>query len=350
MLYSLSLYIYLLIEKKIDEIFTNYNIYIVKMMKECGSSSSSSSSSSIGDHLLPGYRFVPTDYELLIHLHYKINHGVALTPHIRDVRLYDFHPQALTETYPAVGDNEWYFFTPRNRKHPKGFRPDRVAGGGFWRATATVKKVKHEGRVIGQKQTLVYHTGINKQSEKTSWMMHEYTAHRDHPTAITRANRATLDEWVLCRVYEKTTKVKGMDRQEDVVETQIHDQQFANSMIHAWGQINQQDFPSHPLLPAQQFNNVNIGGDAAAAAAPNMHEQDLFSLINGSEAMQGTPMSPQDYVQTVDDHNISDVDVNAGAGVEQLCNGNNAVVQRNHEDEMKRVYEDARFSSHRLLS
>ncbi|XP_057808408.1 NAC domain-containing protein 68-like [Salvia miltiorrhiza] len=261
------------------------------MMKECGSSGSSSSSSSIGDHLLPGYRFVPTDYELLIHLHYKINHGVALTPHIRDVRLYDSHPQALTETYPAVGDNEWYFFTPRNRKHPKGFRPDRVAGGGFWRATATVKKVKHEGRVIGQKQTLVYDTGINKQSEKTSWMMHEYTAHRDHPTAITRANRAT------------------------------------------------------------QFNNVNIGGDvAAAAAAPKMHEQDLFSLINGSEAMQGTPMSPQDYVQTVDDHNISDVDVNAGAGVEQLCNGNNAVVQRNHEDEMKRVYEDARFSSHRLLS
>lgn len=68
-----------------------------------------------------------------------------------------------------------YFFTPRDRKYPKGKRPNRAAGNGYWKACAADKKIKSKGEIIGYRKALVYHSGKSPHGIKTNWMMHEFT-------------------------------------------------------------------------------------------------------------------------------------------------------------------------------
>lgn len=73
------------------------------------------------------------------------------------------------------GEDEWYFFTPRAKKYPKGTRPNRAADRGYWKATGTDKPVVDDlGRKIGLKKSLVFYTGDTKKGSKSNWIMHEY--------------------------------------------------------------------------------------------------------------------------------------------------------------------------------
>lgn len=74
------------------------------------------------------------------------------------------------------GENEWYFFSPRDRKYPNGVRPNRAAGMGFWKATGTDKPIltSSGSRRIGVKKDLVFYTGSPPNSVKTDWIMNEY--------------------------------------------------------------------------------------------------------------------------------------------------------------------------------
>ncbi|XP_012842627.1 PREDICTED: NAC domain-containing protein 68-like [Erythranthe guttata] len=67
-----------------------------------------------------GYRFVPTDEELIFHyLLKKINNHPLPADVIQVVNFSDHGPDILTREYPPVGDKEWYFFTPRIRNSNK---------------------------------------------------------------------------------------------------------------------------------------------------------------------------------------------------------------------------------------
>lgn len=74
------------------------------------------------------------------------------------------------------GEREWYFFSPRDRKYPKGVRPNRAAASGYWKATGTDKPIyTNMGvRQIGVKKTLVFYEGRAPKGTKTNWIMHEY--------------------------------------------------------------------------------------------------------------------------------------------------------------------------------
>lgn len=74
------------------------------------------------------------------------------------------------------GEDEWYFFTPRDKKYPNGSRPNRSAGSGYWKATGKDKLiVASEGSIkIGLKKALVFFTGSPAKSIKTNWIMSEY--------------------------------------------------------------------------------------------------------------------------------------------------------------------------------
>lgn len=71
-------------------------------------------------------------------------------------------------------ENNWYFFTPRDRKYQNGSRPNRKAGDGYWKATGADKEVEQESEVIGYRKSLVFYKGDPQGGEKTQWIMHEF--------------------------------------------------------------------------------------------------------------------------------------------------------------------------------
>ncbi|KAG9159556.1 hypothetical protein Leryth_013547 [Lithospermum erythrorhizon] len=156
------------------------------------------------DHLAqlslpPGFRFYPTDEELLVqYLCKKVaGHPFSLEI-IGEIDLYKFDPWVLPSK-AMFGDKEWYFFSPRDRKYPNGTRPNRVAGSGYWKATGTDKIITTGGRKVGIKKALVFYIGKAPKGTKTNWIMHEYRIFEPQ-----RKNGSSkLDEWVLCRIYKK---------------------------------------------------------------------------------------------------------------------------------------------------
>jgi hypothetical protein len=76
-----------------------------------------------------------------------------------------------------IGEREWYFFVPRDRKAGSGGRPNRTTERGFWKATGSDRAIRSSAdakRVIGLKKTLVFYQGRAPRGTKTDWVMNEY--------------------------------------------------------------------------------------------------------------------------------------------------------------------------------
>ncbi|GAV74112.1 NAM domain-containing protein, partial [Cephalotus follicularis] len=128
----------------------------------------------------PGYRFNPTDKELVLsYLTNKVN-GMPLPTHIIDANVYQHHPDDLLKICNEQNgkrEKAMYLFTQRDRKYANGTRPNRSTGNGFWKATGADKPIGHERNPIGYKKVLVYYErdSMNPtKSTKTNWIMHEY--------------------------------------------------------------------------------------------------------------------------------------------------------------------------------
>jgi len=84
-----------------------------------------------------------------------------------------------------IGEREWYFFVPRDRKAGSGGRPNRTTERGFWKATGSDRAIRSSAdakRVIGLKKTLVFYQGRAPRGTKTDWVMNEYSL-PDHAAA-----------------------------------------------------------------------------------------------------------------------------------------------------------------------
>ncbi|GMN54992.1 hypothetical protein TIFTF001_024111 [Ficus carica] len=121
---------------------------------------------------LPGFRFHPTDEELVgFYLKRKVEKRPIRIELIKQIDIYKYDPWDLPR------DKEWYFFCIRGRKYRNSIRPNRVTGSGFWKATGIDKpiySVKEPHDCIGLKKSLVYYRGSAGKGTKTDWMMHEF--------------------------------------------------------------------------------------------------------------------------------------------------------------------------------
>ncbi|KAJ6412643.1 hypothetical protein OIU84_005649 [Salix udensis] len=156
--------------------------------------------------LPPGFRFHPTDEELVLHyLCRKCASQSIAVPIIAEVDLYKFDPWDLPGM-ALYGEKEWYFFTPRDRKYPNGSRPNRAAGRGYWKATGADKPIG-QPKTVGIKKALVFYAGKAPKGEKTNWIMHEYRL-AEVDRSVRKKNSLRLDDWVLCRIHNKKGTVE----------------------------------------------------------------------------------------------------------------------------------------------
>nr|QDX01716.1 NAC domain-containing protein NAC55 [Medicago sativa subsp. falcata] len=150
----------------------------------------------------PGFRFHPTDEELVgYYLRKKIASQKIDLDVIREIDLYRIEPWDLQERC-RIGyeeQNEWYFFSHKDKKYPTGTRTNRATMAGFWKATGRDKAVYDKMKLIGMRKTLVFYKGRAPNGQKSDWIMHEYRLESDE-------NGPPQEEgWVVCRAFKKRT-------------------------------------------------------------------------------------------------------------------------------------------------
>ncbi|KAK9063599.1 hypothetical protein SSX86_017470 [Deinandra increscens subsp. villosa] len=171
-------------------------------------------------NLPPGFRFHPTDEELI--MFYLRNQALSKpcpVSIIPEVDIYKFDPWELPEK-TEFGEKEWYFFTPRDRKYPNGTRPNRAAVSGYWKATGTDKAIYSKSKYVGVKKALVFYKGRPPKGTKTDWIMHEYRLNGSGSQPTKRIGSMRLDDWVLCRIYKKKSVERPLEQREDNITSQ----------------------------------------------------------------------------------------------------------------------------------
>ncbi|KAL7192877.1 hypothetical protein ACSBR2_024648 [Camellia fascicularis] len=154
---------------------------------------------------LPGFRFHPTEEELLNCYLKRIAMGNKLSFDIIGfLNIYHHEPWDLPG-YAKIGEREWYFFVPRDRRHGHGGRPNRTTLKGFWKATGSDRPIRSSTdpkKVLGLRKTLVFYKGRAPRGSKTDWVMNEYRL-SDHCSS--------MEDIVLCKIYRKATSLKVLE-------------------------------------------------------------------------------------------------------------------------------------------
>lgn len=153
--------------------------------------------------MFPGFRFSPTDEELISHyLKKKIQGSEKSVEVIAEVEICKYEPWDLPAKSIIESENEWFFFSPRGRKYPNGSQSKRATEYGYWKATGKERIVKSGSTLIGSKRTLVFHIGRAPKGERTEWIMHEYCM-----------EGKSQDSLVVCRLRKNTEfRMNGSQR------------------------------------------------------------------------------------------------------------------------------------------
>ncbi|KAK1275495.1 Protein SOMBRERO [Acorus gramineus] len=226
----------------------------------------------------PGFRFHPTDEELVYYyLRKKVAFEVIDLDVIRDVDLNKLEPWDLKDKC-RIGtgpQNEWYFFSHKDKKYPTGTRTNRATTAGFWKATGRDKAIHlgNNSKRIGMRKTLVFYTGRAPHGQKTDWIMHEYRLDDD-------SSDVQEDGWVVCRVFKKKNHQRVILQEPTMPGSEEHfshckpippfDQKHNNNNIHTTydlsfnssmhlPQLLSQESMTTPYIPSPiTFNTANI--------------------------------------------------------------------------------------------
>ncbi|GAA0161353.1 hypothetical protein LIER_17689 [Lithospermum erythrorhizon] len=151
-------------------------------------------------HVPPGFRFHPTDEELVdYYLRKKIASKRIDLDVIKDVDLYKIEPWDLQELCRIGSDeqSDWYFFSHKDKKYPTGTRTNRATRAGFWKATGRDKAIYSKNNLIGMRKTLVFYKGRAPNGQKSDWIMHEYRLETND------SGTSQEEGWVVCRAFKK---------------------------------------------------------------------------------------------------------------------------------------------------
>ncbi|KAG2240938.1 hypothetical protein Bca4012_091108 [Brassica carinata] len=152
--------------------------------------------------LAPGFRFHPTDEELVsYYLKRKVLGKPVRFDAIGEVDIYKHEPWDLAVfSRLKTRDQEWYFYSALDKKYGNGARMNRATNKGYWKATGKDREIRRDVQILGMKKTLVFHSGRAPDGLRTNWVMHEYRL-VDYETESN--GNLVQDAYVLCRIFHK---------------------------------------------------------------------------------------------------------------------------------------------------
>ncbi|KAL6508147.1 hypothetical protein OROHE_021689 [Orobanche hederae] len=181
-----------------------------------------------GSFKLPiGFRFHPTDEELLVHyLKRKVFSLPLPAAVVPDFDVFQFSPWDM----PGELKEKRYFFSKRKMDLMNKSRLDHhfsTDSDGYWRATTNNNKDSKQilapgsNFVIGIKRSYVFfHQGKKSLGlVKTPWIMHEFCLVGSiSPTPYSPQKiMIQVGDWVVCRVYQRKRKRRNQGRVDRVV-------------------------------------------------------------------------------------------------------------------------------------
>ncbi|BAT85700.1 NAC transcription factor [Vigna angularis] len=242
--------------------------------------------------LPPGFRFHPSDEELIVHyLRNKVTSSPLPGSFIAEIDLYKYNPWEL-QSKALFGEDEWYFFTPRDRKYPNGVRPNRAAASGYWKATGTDRPIFTSCGMknIGVKKALVFYKGRAPKGSKTDWIMHEYRLHNSMNSISQQRRSMRLDEWVLCRVRQKASNTRSNWEETIYEATSQFEEMNENSNPEAAKNSVHDEYPLLPYILASVSDSIGLvsgsgcGCNDDGKAYASLHDKNT-NVISGAEFM-----------------------------------------------------------------
>ncbi|KAG6768691.1 hypothetical protein NC652_019695 [Populus alba x Populus x berolinensis] len=250
-----------------------------------------------------GFRFNPTDEELIQVLDRKASGHEMPLNFILEMNVYEREPQDLEWSQStALSNGERFYYCKREINDSR-----EVLGRGWWKATSHVKKVYANDHqlLVGNKRPLTFHRFKDNERNrnnavKTNWIMHEYSLE----------SRTT--EWRLCKIkykgkpslQEEIESIKrqhssrndfeagsstnaGAEQHEE--ETLVpadstmpldHYSGYDQQPHNQWNNMQQPPPPSpyHPYLPALCASSGHYYVNQQEELEPAVHEQPFPSL------------------------------------------------------------------------
>ncbi|KAL0714585.1 hypothetical protein Bca4012_021564 [Brassica carinata] len=188
---------------------------------------SSSSSSSAADNISraprskptvfpPGYKFVPSEEDLIVHYlkpFLRSNKNPPPNVPIHRVNIYESNPERLSKEYEQGNDKEWFFITERTKMHEGGKKKhSRCDNGGFWKARSVLEEFKTLKGVAFSRMVLNHYTGNNQNGVKSEWVMYEYLT---ESSPQDKSNGDNKMDYVLCKIYMTPKGIKRKAEEEE---------------------------------------------------------------------------------------------------------------------------------------
>ncbi|KAJ4758514.1 NAC domain-containing protein 90 [Rhynchospora pubera] len=176
----------------------------------------------------PGYRFFPTEEELLgFYLQNKLENqkedDMARVMPVVDV--YSFDPWQLPDfaRVPSTHEGEqWFYFCPQQEREAQGGRPSRTTPSGYWKATGSPSVVySSTNRLLGMKKSMVFYHGKAPTGTKSKWKLNEYRAYKEDGLQL-------RSEFSLCRLYANSSGLRQYDRRPRINATSVENQNGSN--------------------------------------------------------------------------------------------------------------------------
>uniref|UniRef100_A0A0E0DRG7 NAC domain-containing protein n=1 Tax=Oryza meridionalis TaxID=40149 RepID=A0A0E0DRG7_9ORYZ len=244
------------------------------------------------DLVMPGFRFHPTEEELIeFYLRRKVEGRRFNVELITFLDLYRFDPWELP-AMAVIGEKEWFFYVPRDRKYRNGDRPNRVTASGYWKATGADRMIRGENsRPIGLKKTLVFYSGKAPKGVRSSWIMNEYRL----PPPPADTDLFYKSEISLCRVYKRSGIDDGHGHQRAAGNVQASSSAAARPPEHSGNTAGlpagrHRPSPSSSSTTTTQqhtsFHQLLQGECSSAAAAPPSSSLPASATTRNSNASQ----------------------------------------------------------------